>query len=72
MHHSLKTGSRLGLEGGFFADHHRDDLDDVILYNDDAYRIVDLEGDDRISANMDVLYNVVREQQESFKPENFW
>jgi len=36
-----------------------------------AYRIVDLEGDDRISANMDVLYNVVREQQESFKPENF-
>jgi len=71
MHHSLKTGSRLGLEGMAFADHHRDDLDDVILYNDDAYRIVDLEGDDRISANMDVLYNVVREQQESFKPENF-
>jgi len=54
-----------------FADHHRDDLEDVILYNDDAYRIVDLEGDDRISANMDVLYNVVREQQESFRPEDF-
>lgn len=70
MHNALQLGSTLGLDGMAFADHHRDDLDDVMLYNDDAYRIVDLEGDDRISANMDVLYEVVRQQRDSFKAED--
>jgi len=70
MHPGLQLGSILGLEGMAFADHHRDDLDDVMLYNDDAYRMVYLKGDDRISANMDVLYEVIREQQDIFKPED--
>lgn len=70
MHPALGLGSKLDLDGMAFADHHRDDLDDVILYNDDAYRIVHLKGDDRISANMDVVYDVVREQQNSFIKED--
>ena len=69
MHNALELGSKLGLEGMAFADHHRDNLDDVMLYNDDAYRILEIEGDDRISSNMDVMYSAIREQRDSFKTE---
>jgi histidinol phosphatase-like PHP family hydrolase len=58
MHDARELASELGLEVIAFADHHRDELDGVVLYNDDAYRIAELEGDDRLSANMDILYSV--------------
>lgn len=71
MHNALQLVSALGLNGMAFADHHRDELDGVILYNDDAYRILEIEGDDRISANMDVIYEVIKEQQRSFENDEF-
>lgn len=58
MHDARKLASELDLERIAFADHHRDELSDVVLYNDDAYRIAQLEGDNRLSANMNLLYSL--------------
>lgn len=66
---AIALASNLGLKGIAFAEHHRDELHDVLLYNDDGYRLVELEGDDRLSANMDIIDDVFIRQKEDLERE---